>query len=163
MMSRYHIPRTWVHSGENLIVLHEELGGDPSKISVQTRTGQEVCSHVSEHNPIPVDLWKPESDSGTSFQTPEVRLMCDHGWKIRSVRFASFGNPKGVCGTFTQGTCHTDVLSIIQQVPELILIWILLGIDKLKRMFDEQCRFVSGSKSVGFLSQQLSLAILVLV
>ncbi|GJW16761.1 beta-galactosidase 8-like protein, partial [Tanacetum coccineum] len=35
----YHIPRTWVNPGENLLVLHEELGGDPSKISVMTRNG----------------------------------------------------------------------------------------------------------------------------
>ncbi|KAL8229591.1 hypothetical protein R6Q57_014491 [Mikania cordata] len=94
----YHVPRTWVHAGENLLVLHEELGGDPSKISVLTRTGQEVCGHVLEDD-----------------STPEVRLMCDQSWKITSVRFASFGNPKGDCGTFTQGSCHTDVLSIVQQ------------------------------------------------
>ncbi|KAI3718837.1 hypothetical protein L6452_19722 [Arctium lappa] len=110
----YHIPRTWVHPGENLLVLHEEVGGDPLKISVVTRTGQEVCSHVSEDDPIPVDLWKPNSDP--SSQTPEVRLTCDHGWKIASVGFASFGNPKGDCGTFTQGSCHADVLSIVEQV-----------------------------------------------
>ncbi|KAI3818774.1 hypothetical protein L1987_12591 [Smallanthus sonchifolius] len=36
-------------------------------------------------------------------------------WKIKSIRFASFGNPKGDCGMFTQGSCHTDILSIVQQ------------------------------------------------
>ncbi|XP_076883903.1 beta-galactosidase 6-like [Bidens hawaiensis] len=110
----YHVPRTWVHAGENLLVLHEEIGGDPSKISVLTRTGQEACGHAFEDDSIPVDLWKPNSDSTS--ETPEVRLTCDQGWKITSVRFASFGNPKGDCGTFTQGSCHTDALPVVQQV-----------------------------------------------
>ncbi|XP_022021593.1 beta-galactosidase 8 isoform X1 [Helianthus annuus] len=109
----YHVPRTWVHAGENLLVLHEELGGNPSKISVLTRTGQEVCGHVFEDDSIPVDLWKSNADSTS--RIPEVRLTCDQGWKITSIRFASFGNPKGDCGSFAQGSCHTDVLSIVQQ------------------------------------------------
>ncbi|KAI3765116.1 hypothetical protein L2E82_15142 [Cichorium intybus] len=109
----YHVPRTWVHAGENLVVLHEELGGDPLKISVVTRTGQEVCGHVSEDDPIPVDLWKPNSDS--SSQSPQLRLTCDQGWKFSSVHFASFGNPKGDCGGFSQGSCHIDILSIVEQ------------------------------------------------
>nr|KAJ0216962.1 hypothetical protein LSAT_V11C300124710 [Lactuca sativa] len=49
----YHVPRTLVHPGENLVVLHEELGGDPSKIYVLTRTGLKVCGHVLEDDPIP--------------------------------------------------------------------------------------------------------------
>nr|KAJ0212760.1 hypothetical protein LSAT_V11C400179160 [Lactuca sativa] len=111
----YHVPRTWVHPGENLVVVHEELGGDPSKISVLTRTGQKVCGHVSEDDPIPVELWKPNSDS--SSQSPQLRLTCDQGWKISSVGFASFGNPKGDCSAgFTQGSCHVDVISIVEQV-----------------------------------------------
>ncbi|XP_039044081.1 beta-galactosidase 8-like [Hibiscus syriacus] len=36
----YHVPRSWVHPGENLLVVHEELGGDPTQISVLTRTSQ---------------------------------------------------------------------------------------------------------------------------
>ncbi|KAI3498840.1 hypothetical protein L1887_34626 [Cichorium endivia] len=110
----YHVPRAWVQPGENLVVLHEELGGDPLKISVVTRTGQEVCGHVSEDDPIPVDLWKPNSNS--SSESPQLRLTCDQGWKISSVRFASFGNPKGDCGGFSEGSCHIDVSSIVEQV-----------------------------------------------
>ncbi|KAI8555992.1 hypothetical protein RHMOL_Rhmol05G0218200 [Rhododendron molle] len=44
----YHIPRPWVHPGDNLLVLHEELGGDPSRISFSTRAGQEICAHFLE-------------------------------------------------------------------------------------------------------------------
>ncbi|KAJ0637131.1 putative beta-galactosidase [Helianthus annuus] len=132
-MSRYHVPRTWVHAGENLLVLHEELGGDPSKISVLTRTGQEVCGHVFEDDSIPVDLWKSNVDSTS--RTPEVRLTCDQGWKITSIRFASFGNPKGDCGSFTQGSCHTDVLSIVQQVLELSFILFVYCCDTLVKSY----------------------------
>ncbi|XP_052201192.1 beta-galactosidase 6-like isoform X2 [Diospyros lotus] len=109
----YHIPRSWVHPGGNLLVLHEELGGDPSQISFSTRTGQVVCSHVSETDPPPADSWKPKSSF--VFQTPQVRLSCEQGWFITKIVFASFGNPTGHCGAFSLGSCHNDVLPIVQQ------------------------------------------------
>lgn len=109
----YHIPRTWVHSGENLLVLHEELGGDPSKISVLTRTGQEVCAHVSDSDPLPADAWKSNLEFVS--RSPEVRLACEQGWQITSIAFASFGTPTGHCGAFSLGSCHIDVLSIVEQ------------------------------------------------
>lgn len=110
----YHIPRSWVHSGENLLVLHEELGGDPSKISVATRTDQEICSHVSESDPPPVDSWGRNSEPVSLL--PEVQLSCEHGWHISSISFASFGTPTGQCGRFAHGICHAqDVLSIVQK------------------------------------------------
>ncbi|CAK9156165.1 unnamed protein product [Ilex paraguariensis] len=109
----YHIPRTWVLSGENLLVLHEELGGDPSKISILTKTGQEICAHVSEADPPPCDSWRPQL--GFMSQSPEVRLACEQEWHITSIHFASFGTPKGNCGTLSPGSCHTNVLSIVQQ------------------------------------------------
>lgn len=115
-MSRYHIPRTWVHPGENILVLHEELGGDPSKISLSTRARQEICAHVSEVDPLPADSWKPMSE--VISQTPEVRLACEKGWEITSIRFASFGTPSGHCGEFRPGGCHSNVLSIVQQVKK---------------------------------------------
>lgn len=119
IMSRYHIPRTWVHAGENLLVLHEELGGDPSKISLVTRTGQEICGHVSEADPPPADSWKPNLSFMS--QSPEVRLTCERGWHITSINFASFGTPQGYCGTFSPGICHVNVLSLAQQVTKSFL------------------------------------------
>ncbi len=118
-MLRYHIPRTWVHPGENLLVLHEELGGDPSKISLLMRTGQEICAHVSEADPPPADSWKPNLEFMS--QIPEVRLNCEQGWRISMINFASFGTPGGKCGTFTPGICHVNVTSIVQQVKTLLL------------------------------------------
>ncbi|KAK3028523.1 hypothetical protein RJ639_038591, partial [Escallonia herrerae] len=109
----YHIPRSWVHPGQNLLVLHEELGGDPSKVSVLTQTGKELCAHVSEADPPQADSWKPYSD--VKSQGPEVRLVCEQGWHIASINFASFGRPEGDCGTFSPGSCHTNVLSIVER------------------------------------------------
>ncbi|KAJ7968478.1 Beta-galactosidase [Quillaja saponaria] len=109
----YHIPRTWVHTGENLLVLHEELGGDPARINLLVHTGQQICGLISETDPPPFDSWKP--NSGFMSQIPEVRLSCEQGWRITSIEFASFGTPEGNCGAFTQGGCHVDVLSTVQQ------------------------------------------------
>uniref|UniRef100_A0A1D1YC75 Beta-galactosidase n=2 Tax=Anthurium amnicola TaxID=1678845 RepID=A0A1D1YC75_9ARAE len=111
----YHIPRSWVHPGENLIVLHEELGGDPSRITVSTRKGQYVCAHVSESDLPPVDSWK--MNANVQFVDPEIRLACDRGWKFASITFASFGTPQGQCGEFSHGTCKADgVLQLVQEV-----------------------------------------------
>ncbi|XP_010921989.1 beta-galactosidase 8 isoform X1 [Elaeis guineensis] len=110
----YHIPRSWVHPGKNLLVLHEELGGDPTKITILTKTGEAACAHVSELDPPPVDSWKPNS-TATSMD-PELRLSCEQGWHIVLVNFASFGMPQGQCGFFSHGTCSSDgVLPIIQK------------------------------------------------
>ncbi|KAL5986890.1 hypothetical protein ACLOJK_015224 [Asimina triloba] len=112
----YHIPRSWVHPGDNLLVIHEELGGDPSKITISTRTGQRICAHVSELDPAPVDSWKQSSKLKAT--GPQVRLNCERGWKITSINFASFGNPTGECGEFSHGRCSADnVLPVIQKVP----------------------------------------------
>ena len=115
-MLRYHIPRTWVHPGENLLVLHEELGGDPLQISLLTRTGQDICSIVSEDDPPPADSWKPNLEFMS--QSPEVQLTCEHGWHIAVINFASFGTPEGKCGTFTPGNCHADMLTIVKKVTK---------------------------------------------
>ncbi|KAF6163216.1 hypothetical protein GIB67_025080 [Kingdonia uniflora] len=110
----YHVPRSWVGPGENLLVLHEELGGNPSKISVSTRTGQEICSHLSESDPLPVDSWKLNLKFVS--MSPEVRLSCEHGWHITSINFASFGTPEGECGKFNRGICHAEsALQIVQK------------------------------------------------
>ncbi|KAK4361057.1 hypothetical protein RND71_020009 [Anisodus tanguticus] len=107
----YHVPRNWLKPGKNLLVLHEELGGDPSKISFSTRSGQKICAHASESDPPPVDTWKPNKD--LTYQEPSLQLNCEQGWTITAVNFASFGTPKGDCGAFIRGSCHFDVLSIV--------------------------------------------------
>lgn len=109
----YHVPRSWINPGENLLVLHEEIGGDPSKVSVVTRTGQEICAVISQKDPAPVDSWKPNTELMPD--GPQVQLSCEAGWRITSIRFASFGNPQGSCGAFAPGACHSEVASLIEQ------------------------------------------------
>ncbi|MBA0811904.1 hypothetical protein Gohar_025917 [Gossypium harknessii] len=109
----YQVPRSWVHPGQNLLVLHEELGGDATKISVLTRTGQEICSFVSEDDPQPADFWILNMGFGS--RSPEARLTCEQGWHITSINFASFGSPQGNCGAFSVGTCHANILPMVQK------------------------------------------------
>ncbi|KAJ8545578.1 hypothetical protein K7X08_018161 [Anisodus acutangulus] len=87
----YHVPCSWLTPAKNLLVLHEELGGDPSKISLSMRSGQKICTHVSESDPPPVDTWKPNKD--IAYQEPSLRLNCEQGWTIIAVNIASFGTP----------------------------------------------------------------------
>ncbi|KAF8011596.1 hypothetical protein BT93_J2014 [Corymbia citriodora subsp. variegata] len=37
---------------------------------------------------------------------PKAHLSCSPGQKISSIKFASFGTPAGVCGSFHEGSCH---------------------------------------------------------
>ncbi|OWM77616.1 hypothetical protein CDL15_Pgr017014 [Punica granatum] len=111
-IGRYHIPRSWVHHGDNLLVLHEEIRGDHLKISILTRTWQEICAFISESDPPP-NSWKPNSELHP--QSPQLQLSCNKGWLITSVSFASFGTPQGSCGTFCPGSCHVDMLETIRK------------------------------------------------
>lgn len=114
LLLRYHIPRSWVHHGDNLLVLHEEIGGDPLNVSIVTKSGQEICAFISETDPPPPELWKPNLQLVP--QSPHIRLSCEKGWRITSVSFASFGTPQGSCGTFSHGSCHVDMVDIVKKV-----------------------------------------------
>lgn len=37
---------------------------------------------------------------------PKAHLSCAPGQKISSIKFASFGTPQGICGSFREGSCH---------------------------------------------------------
>ncbi|KAF8098599.1 hypothetical protein N665_0263s0028 [Sinapis alba] len=77
---KYHVPRSFLNAeGDNTLVLFEEMGGNPSLVSFQTTRVGSVCANVYEKNII--------------------ELSC--GMKpISAIKFASFGNPDGNCGTF---------------------------------------------------------------
>ncbi|KAJ8640959.1 hypothetical protein MRB53_017653 [Persea americana] len=100
----YHVPRSWLHNTGNLLVVFEELGGDPTGISLIKRNVGSVCAHVNE--------WQPVMKNIDAYgrlelpQRPKAHLMCAPGQKISSIKFASFGTPQGVCGSFQEGNCH---------------------------------------------------------
>ncbi|XP_039044063.1 beta-galactosidase 6-like, partial [Hibiscus syriacus] len=68
---------------------------------------------VSEDDPRPADSWIPNEGFGS--QNPEAQLNCEQGWRITSIKFASFGSPEGNCGSFKAGTCHTNILSMVKK------------------------------------------------
>ncbi|CAL0304087.1 unnamed protein product [Lupinus luteus] len=108
----YHVPRSWLQPDNNTLVLFEESGGNPTWITFATKQIGSLCSSVSESHPPPVDKWK----SGTV--GPVLSLQCPYpNQVISSIKFASFGTPRGTCGNFEHGDCSSDgVLSIVQKV-----------------------------------------------
>lgn len=102
----YHVPRSWLKPNQNLLVLFEELGGNPMKISLAKRSVTSVCADVSEYHPN-IKNWQIESHGNKQeFHRPKVHLHCGPGKSISSIKFASFGTSLGTCGSFQQGTCH---------------------------------------------------------
>ncbi|CAI0461505.1 unnamed protein product [Linum tenue] len=102
----YHVPRSWLKPTQNLLVVFEELGGDPSRISLVKRSVATVCAEVAEFHPT-LKNWHIESyGRAEEFHSPKVHLRCNQGQTISSIKFASFGTPLGTCGTYQQGTCH---------------------------------------------------------
>ncbi|XP_004146490.1 beta-galactosidase 3 [Cucumis sativus] len=97
----YHVPRSWLRPEQNLLVVFEEVGGNPSRISIVKRLVTSVCADVSEFHPT-FKNWHITA----KFITPKVHLSCDPGQYISSIKFASFGTPLGTCGSYQQGTCH---------------------------------------------------------
>ncbi|XP_062102490.1 beta-galactosidase 3 [Humulus lupulus] len=112
----YHVPRSWLRPTQNLLVLFEELGGDPSRISLVKRSVSSVCAEVAEYHPT-IKNWHIESyGKSEEFHSPKVHLRCNQGQSIASIKFASFGTPLGTCGSYQQGTCHSPAsYSVIER------------------------------------------------
>ncbi|KAK4756926.1 hypothetical protein SAY87_007053 [Trapa incisa] len=94
----YHVPRSWLSPTENLLVVFEEMGGDPTNISLVERNVGSVCADIFDGQP-----------SLTNWHTaakPKAHLWCPPGQKISEIKFASFGNPQGKCGKYSEGSCH---------------------------------------------------------
>ncbi|PIN15803.1 Beta-galactosidase [Handroanthus impetiginosus] len=109
----YHLPRSWLKPTKNLLVIFEELGGDPAKITLVKRSMTSVCADVAEYHPN-IKNWQIESNGRTvEFHKPKIHLHCGPGQSISSIKFASFGTPSGTCGSFQQGTCHAPTSSTI--------------------------------------------------
>ncbi|XP_068647929.1 beta-galactosidase-like isoform X1 [Aristolochia californica] len=96
----YHVPRSWLKPTGNLLVLFEELGGNPHGISLTRRKVGSVCADIFEWQPS-LTNWRIKG-----YGRPKAHLSCDPGHKISSIKFASFGTPQGVCGNYQEGSCH---------------------------------------------------------
>ncbi|KAL2928162.1 Beta-galactosidase 3 [Bienertia sinuspersici] len=113
----YHVPRSWFKPSGNVLVIFEEIGGDPTKIKFSKRKAVGVCSHLSEDHPsISVDSWTTALKDTTN-NKPTAQLSCPTNTHISAIKFASFGNPSGACGSFSQGDCHDpNSASVVKKI-----------------------------------------------
>lgn len=97
-------------------MIFEEKGGDPLKIKFSRRKITGVCAIVAENYPsIDLESWHEGNGSNNTIAT--VHLRCPEGTHISTVNFASFGNPTGSCGSYTQGNCHDpNSTSVVEKV-----------------------------------------------
>ncbi|XVF52249.1 hypothetical protein PTKIN_Ptkin05aG0003900 [Pterospermum kingtungense] len=85
----YHVPRDFLTSDTNTMILFEEMGGNPSQVSFQTATVGSVCANANEGSTL--------------------ELSCQRGQSISEIKFASFGDPRGKCGSFQKGSCEAKL------------------------------------------------------
>ncbi|EPS73924.1 hypothetical protein M569_00825, partial [Genlisea aurea] len=94
----YHVPRSFLNAGgHNELVLFEEFGGNPtSHVGFKTLRPGSVCATAKQQN-------------------QRVTLSC-HGRRISAIKFASYGDPNGTCGSFQKGTCESskDAVAVLQ-------------------------------------------------
>ncbi|KAJ6341052.1 hypothetical protein OIU78_009264 [Salix suchowensis] len=93
----YHVPRSFLNgNGDNTLVLFEEFGGNPSSVNFQTVAVGSACINAEENR--------------------KIELSCQ-GRQISAVKFASFGNPQGSCGSFVKGYCEgsKDASSVVEK------------------------------------------------
>ncbi|KAH9616803.1 hypothetical protein KSS87_021145 [Heliosperma pusillum] len=108
---RYHVPRSWLKESNNLLVIFEEIRGNPFEISITSHTTHTICAEVSESHYPPLSKWlTSDSIDGKIFiddTTPEMYLNCEPGYAI-STTFASYGIPHGSCQRYSTGSCHSS-------------------------------------------------------
>ncbi|CAN6694149.1 unnamed protein product [Malus baccata var. baccata] len=94
---RYHVPRSFLQADDNVLVLFEEFGGEPNNVNLQTVTIGKVCANAHQ-------------GGGT------LELSCQGGKIPSNLRFVSFGDPKGTCGSFSRGICESPLaFSVIEE------------------------------------------------
>lgn len=112
----YHVPREWMQPSGNILVLFEEEGGDPTQISFATKATASLCAQISETHPAPIEYWTSNQEDWRRMG-PAVQLECPSpNQVITSIKFASFGTPRGTCGSFREGRCSSKkALSLVQK------------------------------------------------
>lgn len=124
---RYHIPRSWFKPSENVLVIFEEKGGDPTQIRFSKRKISGACAHVSEDHPSFDLKYFQNAGNNNGRNNATVQLECPTNAHISAVKFASFGTPTGSCGSYAQGDCHDpNSASLIKKVREKAFTFLLL-------------------------------------
>ncbi|XP_058106157.1 beta-galactosidase 11-like isoform X2 [Magnolia sinica] len=107
--SMYHVPRAFLKPIGNLLVLFEETGGNPEQITIVTINRDTICSYISEFHTPHVKSWERKHGkikAVAEMMKPHAHLKCPNHKIIKSIQFASFGDPLGICGNYTMGTCN---------------------------------------------------------
>ncbi|WOK96410.1 beta-galactosidase 3 isoform X1 [Canna indica] len=112
----YHVPKSWFQPSGNTLVIFEEQGGDPTKITFARRRVTSICGFVSEHYPhIDLENWDSTIQHDARGRAA-MHLNCPEGTSISSITFASFGNPSGTCKQYLQGSCHyPNSISVVEK------------------------------------------------
>ncbi|XP_050227152.1 beta-galactosidase 16-like [Mercurialis annua] len=117
----YNVPGSFLKPKDNLLVVLEELGGNPLEISVDSASISQLCSHVSaSHLPPVLSSWNKSSNTYKKLQhrrKASAELNCPSNSKISNILFASYGTPLGTCGgdSFGVGMCHSSSSKSILQ------------------------------------------------
>ncbi|GAU19559.1 hypothetical protein TSUD_303720 [Trifolium subterraneum] len=109
----YHVPRSWFKPSGNVLVIFEEKGGDPTKITFVRRKVSIACVLVAKDQPSLGLLSQDENMMENNKNVPFARLTCPSNSVIMAVKFASFGTPSGKCGAYLKGDCHDSNSSIV--------------------------------------------------
>lgn len=119
--ARYHVPRSWFKPSGNLLVIFEEKGGDPEKITFSRRKMSSICALIAEDYPSADRKSLQEAGSKNSNSKASVHLGCPQNAVISAVKFASFGTPTGKCGSYSEGECHDpNSISVVEKVGNII-------------------------------------------
>lgn len=97
----YHVPRSFLVDGDqNELVLWEEFGGNPSSVNFQTVSVGKAC--------------------GYAYENKTMEISCSNGRSITGVRFASFGDVQGSCGSFQKGSCEGRKINALDVLKKVI-------------------------------------------
>lgn len=108
------------------MVAFEELGGDPSGITLVKREIDTVCANIFEWQSTLMN-WKMHALRRVKALRPKAHLWCSSGQRISKIKFASFGTPEGSCGSFRQGRCHAfHSYDVFERVRATTLVALLL-------------------------------------
>uniref|UniRef100_A0A2P2KG20 beta-galactosidase n=1 Tax=Rhizophora mucronata TaxID=61149 RepID=A0A2P2KG20_RHIMU len=110
----YHVPLSWFKPSGNILVIFEEKGGDPTKITFVRRKISSACAFVAEDYPLGDIESLKEAGNG---KKASLHLKCPTHMHISTVKFASFGTPTGTCGSYNEGDCHDpNSIAVVEKV-----------------------------------------------
>lgn len=133
----------------------EEWGGDPNGIFLVRREVDSICADIYEWQPNLMSWQMQVSGKVQKPLRPKAHLSCGPGQKISSIKFASFGTPEGVCGSFREGGCHAhksyDAFQRVYYLAQLMFsfsFYILLCHGTFSRLLSLMIRIISSFQQV---------------